>query len=202
MISIVDYGMGNLGSLANMLRYLKIGSRIITDPENVLSSEKLILPGVGAFGSAMKRIREAGLFDALDTAVRVKGAPLLGVCLGMQLLTNWSEEGEVPGFGWIPGKTVKLKVADAGLKVPHMGWNFVAHKTSSALTETLSEQARFYFVHSYHVLPEDDKNVLLETQYGGSIVAGVGKDNVFGVQFHPEKSHRHGMEILKGFARL
>lgn len=202
MITIVDYGMGNLGSLVNIFRRIGVPACAESDPERIEAAEKLILPGVGAFDAAMERIGEvAGLRDVLDRKALVDKIPVLGVCLGMQLLTNGSEEGKRPGLGWIAGKAHRFP-AGTGLKVPHMGWNNVIAMQENALTRGLGGELRYYFVHSYHVRAEDRANAMMQTSYGLDFDSGICRDNIFGLQFHPEKSHRFGMSILKNFARI
>lgn len=202
MITIVNYGMGNLGSLLNMLRRIGAPARIEADPEAIRGAEKVLLPGVGAFDAAMRRINELpGLREVLDHKALVERVPVLGVCLGMQLLTRSSEEGELPGLGWIPGATQRFP-RQAGLKVPHMGWNTALPTADDPLTADAGEEPRFYFVHSYYVRPDDPRHTLLCTHYGLDFASGIGSGNIWGVQFHPEKSHRFGMQILKNFAGL
>lgn len=205
MIAIIDYGMGNIGSIANMLRKLGADCVVTSEPGVIAKAEKLILPGVGAFDAAMRRINESGLRAALDRTVTESGIPVLGICLGMQLLTDCSEEGVLPGLGWIPAKTLAFSGRiDRTLKVPHMGWNRVAQHTPSPLTEGLETvvEPRFYFVHSYFVKCEDEAHSILKTTYGFTYDSAIQKGNVFGVQFHPEKSHRFGMKLLQNFARI
>ncbi len=205
MIAIVDYGMGNLGSIANMLRKLGAPVSIEAEPAGIARAGKLILPGVGAFDAAMERIDARGLRPVLQQRVLGDGVPLLGICLGMQLLTRSSEEGSRPGLGWIDARTLSFRSRiDSALKSPHMGWNVVSLQTESPLTagfETL-EEPRFYFVHSYFVECADPGQTILRTTYGVSYDSGVQKGNIFGVQFHPEKSHRFGMRLLGNFASL
>ena len=206
MISIVDYGMGNLGSIANMLRYIGKSCEITSDPEQLNRAEKLILPGVGAFDSAMQNICDAGLKEALDHVALRRKIPVLGICLGMQLLTNGSEEGVLPGLGWIDAQTLAFRGrVPSQYKVPHMGWNVVRSlQSDAALLKGLYEEdeVRFYFVHSYFVEVAQKSENLLSSEYGVSFDAAINKDNIFGVQFHPEKSHRFGMTLLKNFAEL
>jgi len=201
MIVIVDYGMGNLGSIQNMLKAVGVKSRVSSDSKIVLEAEKLILPGVGAFDSAMERINGSGLREILDRKALDDKVPILGICLGMQLLTRGSEEGALPGLGWIPGDTKRFPRID-DLKVPHMGWNLVRNTSSSKLTKDLGEEARFYFVHSYAVSVDDQRNSILKTSYGIEFDSAIEKDNIMGVQFHPEKSHRFGKALFKNFAAL
>lgn len=204
MITIVDYGLGNLGSVENMFRHLGIATTRSGDPEIVRDAGKLLLPGVGAFDRGMRNLHSAGLIEALIDAVRRRGVPLLGICLGMQLLMERSEEGEESGLGWIPG-SVRRFVFPPGtsrLKVPHMGWNTVRALRESPLLGQLPLASRFYFVHAFHVEPERPDDVILEASYGIDFAAGIARDNVYGVQFHPEKSHRFGMRLLESFAEL
>jgi imidazole glycerol-phosphate synthase subunit HisH len=201
MIAIVDYGVGNVRAIANMIR--KIGGEcIITNKaEEINEASKIILPGVGAFDTAVQSLEQLNLKPALEDAALKKNKPLLGICLGMQLLTDGSEEGTCKGFGWIPGYSYKFKGANE-LKVPHMKWNNVLPVNSSALTKEIDKDARFYFVHSYYVKVSDPSHVLLQTKYGEDFAAAIQKENIYGVQFHPEKSHRFGMKIFSNFLSL
>jgi len=201
MIAIVDYGMGNLLSVANMLRKIGGDAKITSDPGIISSSEGVILPGVGHFGKAMERIKNSGLDEVLQKKVIEDKAPLLGICLGMQLLMEKSEEGNSEGLGWIPGEVVKFNTEEAAIKIPHMGWDRVQPRASSHLFDNLSE-ARFYFVHSYYVKCRNDENVLGTTDYGTTFTSSVIKDNIAGVQFHPEKSHKFGMQLLINFLKI
>lgn len=202
MIVIVDYGMGNLGSILNIFKRIGVQACIESDPERIAKASKIVLPGVGAFNAAMERLASTpGLREVLDNKALVEGAPVLGICLGMQLLTRGSEEGDLPGLGWIAGSAKRFP-KNAGLKVPHMGWNAVKPSTPSPLTIELGDEPRFYFVHSYFVQVDDPKHSLLTTSYGLTFDSGIGRDNIFGLQFHPEKSHRFGMQILSNFKNL
>lgn len=203
MITIVNYGMGNLGSVQNMCKRIGVPSEITGDPDVIAKSTKLLLPGVGAFDAAMQRIADSGLRTVLDKKVLEEKIPTLGICLGMQLLTDSSEEGVLPGLGWIPAKTLKFVFPpDSKLKIPHMGWNYVFSKKESPLTNDLPEEPRFYFVHSYYVKCQDEQDVLMTTPYGFDFHSIVQKDNVYGAQFHPEKSHKYGMKLLANFAKI
>ena len=212
MIAIVDYGMGNLGSIFNMLKKLGMPSKITSDRAEITAADKLILPGVGAFDTAMRRLVESGLKDVLDEQVLGKKIPTLGVCLGMQLLTEGSEEGSLPGLGWIKGTTKKFRFegADAQtLKIPHMGWNTITATkhdgASSALVtglDDVTKPSRFYFVHSYYVTVEDPRDAAATTHHGHDFVSAVERANVKGTQFHPEKSHKFGMRLLRNFAEV
>lgn len=200
MITIVDYGMGNLGSIRNMLKKIGFESEITADPQSVLHARKLILPGVGAFDAGMESLDRSGLRQALNTRVLVDKTPVLGICLGMQLMTTASEEGQLPGLGWIDAKALRFEPSPAAPKVPHMGWNLVKPARPSALVDGLPAESRFYFVHSYHVACTHPDDVLLSTVYGLTFHSGFQRENVWGVQFHPEKSHKFGMQLLRNFA--
>lgn len=203
VIAIIDYGMGNLGSIANMLKRVGSACVVTSDPAAIAKADKLILPGVGAFDTAMQRIFEGGLRPVLEEKALGERVPLLGICLGMQLLTESSEEGRLPGLGWIPAKTIAFRNRiDQALKVPHMGWNIVRPSTPSRLTQGFEEVARFYFVHSYYVSISDPRNSILKTTHGVEFESAIQSGNIYGAQFHPEKSHRFGMRLLKNFADL
>ena len=201
MITIVDYGMGNLGSIQNMLKRIGVATIITPDVETIREATKVILPGVGAFDNAMERINCDGLRDVLDRKALVERVPVLGICLGMQLLTRGSEEGELPGLGWIAALTRRFP-NQPGLKVPHMGWNLVRPSTPSELSQGFDEGTRFYFVHSYYVSVDDSQNSIFKTTHGVEFNSAIQNGNIYGAQFHPEKSHRFGMRLLKNFADL
>lgn len=202
MITIVNYGMGNLGSMLNMFKRVGVKASIESDPAVIQQAEKLLLPGVGAFDAAMTRINSTpGLREVLERKALIERVPILGVCLGMQLLTHSSEEGTLPGLGWVPGATVRFP-KQAGLKVPHMGWNVALPNTASPITAQVGAEPRYYFVHSYCVQIDDPAHSLMRTQYGLDFDSAIGRNNIYGVQFHPEKSHRFGIQILKNFAAL
>lgn len=202
MINIVNYGMGNLGSMLNMFKRIGIKATIEHDPDVIIRAEKLVLPGVGAYDAAMTCIDTLpGLREVLDQKALKEKIPVLGVCLGMQLLTRSSEEGKLPGLGWIAGSTIRFPKKKE-LKVPHMGWNVACPSTPSLLTAHVGEEPRYYFVHSYYVNVDDPLNSVMRTYYGLDFDSAIARDNIFGVQFHPEKSHRFGMQILKNFAAL
>jgi imidazole glycerol-phosphate synthase subunit HisH len=202
MITIVSYGMGNLGSLLNMFRHIGVMAQVEADPDALCHAEKLVLPGVGAFDAAMERINSVpGLREVLDRKAVAEGVPVLGVCLGMQLLTRSSEEGRMAGLGWIPGAARRFPRRD-GLKVPHMGWNIAQPADPSPLTADLGNEPRYYFVHSYYVQVDNSDYSLMRTCYGIEFDSAIGRGNIYGVQFHPEKSHRFGMQLLKNFAAL
>ncbi len=205
MITIVDYGMGNLGSIKNMFKYIGVEATIESDVDKIKNASKVLLPGVGSFDTAMKKINESDLKEVLNEKSLKEGVPVLGICLGMQLLTNSSKEGNLAGLGWIDAKTVSFKdKIDNKFRVPHMGWNIVNKSNDSLLTKGFEdfEEARFYFVHSYFVKVEDEKNSILKTNYGVKFDSAIQKDNIFGVQFHPEKSHKFGIQLFENFAKI
>jgi len=201
MIVVIDYGMGNLGSILNMLK--KIGAKAMLSSKvgDVADAEKLILPGVGAFDHGMANLERRGLIPILDERVRRHGTPILGICLGMQLFARRSEEGVRGGLGWLEGEVIRFKpeVLQAQLRVPHMGWNTVQLTAASPLFDGVGPDSRFYFVHSYHVTCRDPGDVLATTSYGYEFASAVKKERIVGVQFHPEKSHKFGMHVLKNF---
>lgn len=184
-----------------MLRRIGVPAKLGSTEADLRTAEKLILPGVGSFDSAVKRLQQADLTRILSQRVTVDEVPVLGICLGMQLLTRGSEEGLLPGFGWIAADTIRFPAT--GLKVPHMGWNHVAPARAHPLIDNLPSDARYYFVHAFHVKADDDAYVLMKTDYGSPFHSVIWNGrNVFGAQFHPEKSHRFGMQFLENFARL
>ncbi len=201
MITIVDYGLGNLGSILNMFKRIGVEARITSNSNEIAEANKILLPGVGAFDNAMTRINESGLKEVLNTKAKIDKVPILGICLGMQLLTRGSEEGVLTGLGWIDADTIKFPVIE-GLKVPHMGWNVVIPSTPSKLTQSLPEESRFYFVHSYYVKVDKQENSILKANYGIEFDAAIQNDNIYGAQFHPEKSHKFGMQLLKNFSEI
>ena len=198
MVIVVDCGISNTGSVLNMLRRLGVAAEATSDPERVAAAERLLLPGVGAFDAGMEQLEARGLVAPLEAA-RAAGTPVLGLCLGMQLMTRGSDEGVRPGLGWFDATTRRLEPDDPALKVPHMGWNRVEACKSSKLFALDGPPQRFYFVHSYYVDADDDRDVLARTWHGHSFCSAVERDNLAGVQFHPEKSHRFGLELLRRF---
>jgi len=201
MITIVDYGMGNLGSIRNMFKRIGVAASVTSDANQLVTATKILLPGVGAFDSAMQRINDSGLREVLDQKALQDRVPVLGICLGMQLLTRGSEEGKLPGLGWINATTRRFP-SKPGLKVPHMGWNLVVPTKPSALTDNLPVESRFYFVHSYYVQVDEPADAVLRAHYGVDFDAALSHGNIHGAQFHPEKSHRFGMKLLANFARM
>lgn len=201
MVAIIDYGLGNLGSIANMLKVIGEKTFITADKEKIAQADRIILPGVGAFDAGMSKLLETGLVDFIkEQAVEIK-KPMLGICLGMQMLGRKSEEGSLLGLGLIPFDTSRFKMEDTNLRVPHMGWDIVEFKQNSPLTEGLTGRQRYYFVHSYHAKCDNKENVLMTCDYGYEFACAVVRENIYGVQFHPEKSHDFGMALLENFVR-
>jgi glutamine amidotransferase len=201
-VTVIDYGMGNLGSIVNMLKKIGANAILASDPASVAQARKLILPGIGAFDHGMIKLRARGLIDALSRKALDEKAPVLGICLGAQLITQSSEEGVEPGLGWISARTVRFQFngAEASrLRVPHMGWNTVRPLKPSPLLTNMPAECRFYFVHSYHVVCNVTADRLGETHYGIPFTSIVEHENIIGAQFHPEKSHKFGMQLLKNF---
>lgn len=203
MIVIIDYGMGNLGSIANMLKHIGVQAVVSADPVQIEQADRLILAGVGAFDAGMQRLNDLGLIPQLQYKVLEARTPFLGICLGMQLLTRCSEEGQLPGLAWLEAETRKFNFDGntTRFRVPHMGWNEIQVRNPHPLLADLGEEPRFYFVHSYYVQCLQSEDVLASTEYGVNFHSIVGKANLLGTQFHPEKSHRYGRKILENFAR-
>jgi len=203
VIAIVRYGLGNVQAFANIYKRLNIPAGIAETPEAILAADRIILPGVGAFDWAMKRIDASGLRPALEEAVG-RGKPILGICVGMQILARWSDEGTLPGLGWIDGEVKRFDETTFRQKtrLPHMGWNDVAPCNGSGLFRELETGAQFYFLHSYYFMARNPDHVLATTDYNGRYASAVQDGNVLGVQFHPEKSHAWGIQLLKNFAEF
>jgi glutamine amidotransferase len=201
MIAIVDYGLGNPASVRNMLRKAGHTAEVTADHEEVRRATRLILPGVGAFDHGMQNLADRGLIEVMNDAVLGRKVPMLGICLGLQLMSRRSEEGVLPGLGWLAADTVRFAFPPeaSGLRVPHMGWNTVARTADTFLSDGMVPDARFYFVHSYHVRCDDRADVALTAAYGGDVVAAAVKGNIAGTQFHPEKSHKFGLALLRSF---
>jgi glutamine amidotransferase len=202
MISIINYGLGNLGSIVNMLKKVGFESRIISKPEDLNEATKIILPGVGSFDTGMNNLIYGGWIDILNKKVLEDKIPVLGICLGMQLMCNCSEEGTIPGLGWFNADVKKFKSDDYGFKIPHIGWNTIEQKKSSILFDEIFFERRYYFVHSYYVLAHNLDDILATTEYGLIYSSALQRNNLFGVQFHPEKSHKYGTSLLYNFAKI
>jgi glutamine amidotransferase len=198
MVVIVDYGLGNLGSIENMLKKINVKCKISGETDDIYAAEKLILPGVGSFDDGMKNLNDKGLKEVLNKKVIEERTPILGICLGMQLMTNGSQEGVLPGLGWIDAESLKFSFSDRTLKIPHMGWNLTHAAKDNTLFGNYDEE-RFYFVHSYYVKLNEANDELAYTEYGVRFTSSFQRDNIYGVQFHPEKSHKFGMSLLRNF---
>lgn len=201
MIVIVDYGVGNIGALTNMFEYLGVDSETSSDPNRLAGAERLLLPGVGHFDKAMGELRARGLVAPLNHAVLERKAPVLGICLGSQLLARRSEEGREAGLGWIEADVRRIQPpVGSGLKVPHMGWSDITVEQPSAIFPMQATGERYYFAHSFHVVTDRAEDTVATIGYGQTLACAVRSGNVHGAQFHPEKSHKFGMRVLKAFA--
>ena len=202
MTTIINYNLGNPKSIKNILGYLGIESRISSDHAEIASADRIILPGVGHFQHGMEQLAQLGFIELLKKEVLENKKPILGICLGMQLMTKHSEEGNLAGLGFIDAQTKKFVLQDSSLKVPHMGWNTATFQKESKLIQEVSENPRYYFVHSYYVDCAHQEDILCSTNYGEDFVSGFQHNNIFGLQFHPEKSHKFGMELLANFCKI
>lgn len=204
MIVIVNYGSGNIQAIANIYKELNIAYRIASTAQELENAEKLILPGVGAFDKTMSCLIESGLKEQLDLLVLTKKVPVLGICVGMQIMSKSSDEGNLAGLGWIDGEVKKIDIANLKNKphLPHMGWNSIKPTINHPLLEEIDEEKGFYFIHSYYFNCNSVENVLTHTDYGNNFASSVYRENIYGVQFHPEKSHKNGIKLLKNFANL
>lgn len=204
MIAIIDYGLGNVQAFANIYKEMDVPFVVARTADDLRDATHAILPGVGAFDQAMKRLEESGMRDRLDDMALRRRLPVMGVCVGMQILMSSSEEGSRAGLGWIEGDVVRFPASQNGIRlhVPHMGWSKVTPAAAQRLFDGLEAAARFYFLHSYFVRCRHAADSLATTAYGGEFASAVRRANVYGVQFHPEKSHRYGIRLLKNFAEL
>jgi len=204
MIGIVDYGSGNIQAIANIYKQLNIAYTVISNPKELKMADRLILPGVGVFDETMRQLNFSGLKNELDDLVLNKKKPILGICVGMQLMANSSEEGKLPGLGWIEGKVKKFDIESFLHKpyLPHMGWNSLKPTVKHPILYDIDFKQGFYFIHSYYFDNQDKNNTLSFSHYGGEFSSAVINENIFGMQFHPEKSHLNGVKLLKNFAKL
>jgi glutamine amidotransferase len=205
MIKILDYGMGNTKSILNMITKINGNAEACSKVSELENASAIILPGVGSFNNVMIKLSELGLIKSLHRKVILEKVPFLGICLGMQILFEKSEEGNLPGLGWIKGNVARFNFSDlkshTNLKIPHMGWNIVNPKTYHNLFSGLEDEARFYFLHSYYVNCFEPSNIFATSNYGYQFTCAVRHDNIWGVQFHPEKSHRFGIQLFKNFLK-
>ncbi len=203
MIGVIDYGVGNVKSIVNMFKKIGVDVMLVNTPEQIYSVDKIVLPGVGSFDSAMIKLEKSGLISAIKKHALDNKKPLLGICLGMQMLGRNSEEGSLSGLDFIPFECRKFKFLDeCKLKIPHMGWDVISLKrTEDLLIQNLGVTPRYYFVHSFYAVCDNEENILITCDYGIEFTAAVKNGNIYGVQFHPEKSHKFGMAILVNFAR-
>lgn len=205
MIGIVDAGLGNVRSIENMLRRIGAPAELVSEPERLNAADRVILPGVGAFDNGMSRLHDQGFTPVLNHLALERRIPVLGICLGMHLMTRGSAEGATAGLGWVDADTMAFDFDEATkqrLKVPHMGWNDISVVQPGALFANWAGDARFYFVHSYRVVCRNTTEIAAVCSHGTDFVAAFQRNNIMGVQFHPEKSHRYGMELLRRFANL
>ena len=202
-IGIINYQMGNLGSVKRKFSLLGYDPEIVNEPSQIMRCDKLVLPGVGHFAAGMASLKKLLLFDELNEAVLIRKIPVLGICLGMQLLAGHSEEGDCDGLNWIGGRVIRFRIHDRlHHKVPHMGWNTLKIVNPHPVFDGIGTDDEFYFVHSYHVKLSDSSAALTETEYEYPFVSSIGKDHILGFQFHPEKSHETGKRLLKNFINL
>lgn len=202
MIAVVDYGVGNLGSIINMFKRIGQVAVRASDRETLAAAERILLPGVGSYDVALERLEKLDLIGPLSERVLEKKTPVLGICLGMQIMGNSSEEGEQKGLSWIDGKAIKFAFPSAeNVKIPHMGWSYVSPSKTHHLTKYMGEDNRYYFVHSYHFVCSNPDNELMSAHFGGmQFTPAIVQGNIAAVQFHPEKSHRYGLELMKQFS--
>lgn len=204
MITIIDYGSGNIRAIGNIYDKLKIDYKIAKSPEQIIGAQKIFLPGVGAFDETISVLDKTGFREVLDFEVIQNKVPIIGICVGMQILAESSEEGELLGLGYIKGKVKRMDTSlfDQKPKLPHLGWNSIETSRQSALLKNIDTELGFYFLHSYYFECENQKDILSTTTYGKSFASAINHENVYGVQFHPEKSHHNGINLLHNFATL
>ncbi len=205
MLVIIDFGMGNLRSVLRRVEKLGYQALLTSSTSDIEKADKIILPGVGAYGTGMQNLKERGLIPVLNQKVLKEKTPVLGICLGMQMMTRWGEEGDVNGLGWISADCIRFRFPDdqgGYLRIPHMGWNTIERERDDTLLSNVAENERFYFVHSYYVKPNEDAEVVAHTDYGVQFASVIRRDNIFGTQFHPEKSHQAGANLIRSFLDL
>jgi imidazole glycerol-phosphate synthase subunit HisH len=201
VIAIVDYGIGNLSSVLNMIRHVGGEAVVTCDASTIVAASGLIIPGVGSFDACLKALRNSKLLPVIEQRVFEVKTPVLGICVGMQMMARSSDEGQERGLGWFQAHVRRFDPS-GGLIIPHMGWRTISTRVGSKIFERLDSPPRFYFVHSYHVTCDDEADIEALAYYGAPFVAAIAKDNLYGVQFHPEKSHRHGMRLFQSFLRI
>lgn len=201
MIGIINYGLGNISSFSNILKVLNINYLIVDEVSQLNECDRFILPGVGSFDVAINKIKNLIFFDQLKKKIILEKKKILGVCVGMQVFFDSSEEGEQSGLGWISGNVVRLK-NEKNIRIPHMGWNIILKKNENNILKNIPINSEFYFLHSYCCMPKNEENILASSFYGLSFCSVVKNDNIYGVQFHPEKSHQKGIELIKNFSEI
>jgi len=205
MITIIDYGLGNINAIYTVYKNLNITVRVASNLSELDNAKKYILPGVGAFDYAMEKLNKSGMRDKLIKLVNDNGIPILGICVGMQMIAECSEEGQMDGLGWVKGEVLHfkhIKSDNKKMSIPHMGWNNITIKKENPLLAELSNNSYFYFLHSYYFEAHDNTNIVSTTKYGNDFASTVNHENIYGVQFHPEKSHESGIQLLKNFSEL
>ena len=204
MIGIIDYGSGNVQAIATIYKNLNIDFRVLSNPKDLMKADKLILPGVGAFDATMQQLNNSGIKEELNKLVLEKKITILGICVGLQVMGYGSEEGNLPGLGWIPGKVKKFDESKINFKpkLPHMGWNIIKDIKNHSLFKGIDNDFGFYFVHSYYFECENEENILATSFYSKEFTSSIYAENIFGTQFHPEKSHRNGVQLFKNFAEI
>jgi glutamine amidotransferase len=201
MITIISYGSGNINAFVNIYQKLGFDIKVAKNEKDLENIEKILIPGVGSFDETINKINQSGMREKIDFYVLRKKIPVLGICVGMQIMGYSSEEGSMEGLGWIPGKIRKLP-KEKCLKLPHMGWNLLKIKKNHKLFSNVEDESRFYFLHSYFFDTDNHENILSETNYNFNFASSIYNNNIYGIQFHPEKSHKAGYQLLKNFAEL